>query len=155
MTDDVRPLCRYCLRTPMRARGVDLFPDHPVAAAGHFLHCRHCDAWVRCADGGWEPLGELGDRAVRNARRAAHEARERLVARTLEAGGRKDPAIRSAIDGWLVASGIEPRPIAGMERDDCVRVWSLCSPPAEGFAAHLRATDPKVSKRRRRRMRAQ
>lgn len=136
-TADGHYLCRYCGQRPMRVRGGELFPDHPEAAAMHYLNCRPCKAFVRCADGGWEPLGELGDPSVRRVRKAARDAYEGLVQRTLTANRWPEEIVRAAISSWMGSLDGPTAPIAGLDSDDCTRLMEICSTPSPPLGIHV------------------
>lgn len=139
-------LCRYCGQRPMRVRGSELFPDHPEAAAMHYLNCRPCKAFVRCADGGWEPLGELGDPSVRRVRKAARDAHESLVQRTLAANRWPEEIVRAAISSWVGSLSGPTSPIAGLDAEDCVRLMDICSTPSPPLGIHVYKVSQAASK---------
>lgn len=121
----------------MRVRGGEIFPDHPQAATMHYLRCRPCNAYVRCVNGTWEPLGELGDPTVRRARKSAHDAVEALLRRTLSANRWPEDVVRAAIQSWLEAEGASTKALAGLEIFECDRIVELCGNPSPPLGVHV------------------
>jgi hypothetical protein len=121
----------------MRVRGNEIFPDHPQAATLHYLNCRPCKAFVRCSDGGWDPLGELGDPSVRRVRKATHDANEDLVRRTTAANKWPEDVVREAIASWIASLGGPSGPVAGMDSDECERLREMLGHPAPPLAIHV------------------
>lgn len=134
---DGLPICRYCGERPMRVRGNEIFPDHPQAATLHYLNCRPCKAFVRCSDGGWEPLGELGDPSVRRVRKAAHDASENLVRRTMASNRWPEDVVREAISSWITSTGGPSGAIAGLDSADCERLMAALEDPVPPLAIHV------------------
>lgn len=121
----------------MRVRGNEIFPEHPQAATLHYLNCRPCKAFVRCADGGWEPLGELGDPSVRRIRKATHDAHEDLVRRTLASNKWPEDVVREAVSSWVASVGGPTGPIAGMDSDECERLNGMLEVSTPPLAIHV------------------
>lgn len=131
------PVCRYCQDAPMRVRGSEIFPEHPRAAPMHYLRCRPCNAYVRCHDGTWDPMGELGDPSVRRARKYANDAVETLLKRVMAANRWPEDIVREALRSWFGSEGASTRPLAGLEIMECQRIQELCAVPSPPLAIHV------------------
>ncbi len=68
--------CAYCGQPAGLFTGREVYPDRVDLHERRFWVCWPCDAWVGCHEGGdgSAPLGPLADEALRDARRAAHQA---------------------------------------------------------------------------------
>lgn len=86
-------VCPYCGATAQRVTGETLYPHLTEFAQHRFYACLPCGAYVGTYIGTWRPLGHLADRALRTARREAHEAIDQFWKR------RQMP--RTSVYGWL------------------------------------------------------
>lgn len=74
-TDQVQAVrCPYCGAVAEAVWGKSIFRNVPALWQRPFYRCAPCDAHVGCHAGTWVPLGTLANAALREWRRAAHQA---------------------------------------------------------------------------------
>lgn len=117
-----RVSCDYCGKAAGLIAGKEVYPHRPELAERHFWVCWPCDAWVGCFDRGDrdEPMGELADEALRDARRAAHAAFDPLW--------QQGALTRETAYEWLAGAMATPVMrcrIGRMSLADCRRVVEL------------------------------
>ena len=117
-----RVSCNYCGKAAGLFAGKEVYPHRPELAERHFWVCWPCDAWVGCLNrgDGDEPMGELADEALRDARRAAHAAFDPLW--------QQGVMTREAAYEWLAEAMDIPLircRIGRMSLADCRRVVEL------------------------------
>ena len=86
-------ICPYCGGVPVLTDSAEIYNGRSY---GPVYLCRKCDAFVGCHDGTVTPKGRLADRALREAKKQAHEAFDSLW----RAGQMK----RKEAYAWLSAS---------------------------------------------------
>lgn len=124
IASSLKVLCDYCGMPAQLHLGPDVYPGRKDLAGLHFWVCWACDAWVgtQAGDERHRPQGALAREDLRDARRAAHEAFDRLWQRGL--------MTRAQADEWLArVTGIaQPGCHIGMlDVDECLRVAAKAS----------------------------
>lgn len=133
----MKPKCPYC---GVPAKLVDSEIVYRGRSYGMIWLCQkhpECDAYVGVHKGTIKPLGRLANAELRKAKKAAHDAFDRLWRFKVERGAEPREA-RAAGYRWLSEKlGIEQRfcHIGMMDVRECERVVKLCKP----YAARLPA----------------
>lgn len=121
------PVCPDC-KTPGRlTSGREVFPRRRDLAHKGFWVCDACDARVGCHPGTSNPLGGLANKALREARMAAHDAFDPLW--------RSGRMTRSEAYAWLAQHvGVTPDQ-AHIGMFDILKCWNV----VEGVRQFYRA----------------
>lgn len=127
------PACGYCGCVAVLTFGKVLYPAREDLWRKMFWACPSCpDVYVGCHPGTQVPLGSLADKALREARSAAHAAFDPLWRREVRPGVPPNTA-RSRRYVWLAGRlGIPSADchIGGFSLELCRRVVEVCSKEA-------------------------
>lgn len=122
----VAPACPYCRapavfhKTSTHIYGTDYGP---------IWVCAPCEAWVGCHPNG-APLGRLANKALRQAKQAAHAAFDPLVTGKMRRDGVTKNHARGSAYKWLAGQlGIDRKDchIGMFDEATCERVVAICS----------------------------
>jgi len=76
----MKVICPYCQRRAECVSGKEIYPHRPDLYSKRFWLCRSCDAYVGTHHNSRRhaPLGQLADAELRKAKKAAHNAFDRI-----------------------------------------------------------------------------
>lgn len=142
MTDstDMPMRCPYCLGfAEYRPSSAELYRGTDY---GPVWICQPCGAWVGCHRGGTGrvPLGRLADKALRDAKRAAHAEFDPLWMAKMRRDGLRKRHARAKAYAWLsraLSTAPEETHIGMFDIEMCRRVVQICRP----YATRIRRTD--------------
>lgn len=100
----IKVLCPYCDKNAVKTTGRAVYPHRTELRDKLFYRCAPCDAHVGCHPGTANPLGNLANSELRQARQAAHSA--------FDPYWRGGSMSRSAAYSWLAKQ-------LGLPKDQC------------------------------------
>lgn len=124
------PTCPYCEQPSEQVTGAVIYPRRPDLAQKVIYRCEPCAAWVGCHPGTDIPLGRLANKALRDAKQAAHAAFDPLWKAKKARDNISTKAARTAGYRWLATQlGIDAKDchIGMFDEQQCQRVVELCS----------------------------
>lgn len=120
-----RVTCQYCNLTAAKVHGIDIYPHRPDLQSKVFYLCKGCDAYVGCHPGTSIPLGILANAELRQAKRDAHLAFDRLWKE-----GRITRSKAYIVLARLMMRNPKNTHIGMMSVEQCRRVMAICEPLA-------------------------
>lgn len=131
------PLCPYCGGDAVLVRGDVIYPQRFELHDKRFWYCAGDQAWTGCHGKTERPLGTLADKALRDARQAAHSEFDPLWQRKMEREGTEKFRARAHGYRWLAEQmqlPVSQTHIAMFNLEQCAEVVRVCAP----FARRLR-----------------
>lgn len=128
----------YKLRCPLcgaEAVLVDSRVIYRYQSFGFAWVCKNfplCDTYCGCHPGTNQPLGSLATAAMRNARRAAHDAFDALWRKKMARDRVGKSAARALAYAWLARKlgiGVAECHISMFDKERCAEVIRHCTPP--------------------------
>lgn len=116
------PVCQYCSMLSVKVKGTEIYPHRADLKTKVFYLCWRCDAYVGCHPNSEIPLGVLANAELREAKKEAHLAFDRLWKEGSTTRSKAYTILAMLLD-------IAPRDahIGQMTPDMCRRVVQICT----------------------------